>query len=214
MIGHVIIGDIAATLVDLAGRGLLQVESTGAGDDWLLTPSAPGEHELTPYEQILLQGLSDPGDASQLTSLAGRFAAVLDKTRAAVIHDAVHHGWLKHLHHAERTPAGQELTHRIRAFQRDLMHRQSERGPAGLDGPLLPYALHFGMISGDEIPLARFAHAWVATFKDLPGWKPAVRPHPDLAARDLEEYKPAPNTALLGSAAAVAWVNDFGPSGL
>jgi hypothetical protein len=34
----VIMGDIAVTLVDLIQRGLLAVEETADGGDWLLTP--------------------------------------------------------------------------------------------------------------------------------------------------------------------------------
>jgi hypothetical protein len=36
--GVVIMGDIAVTLVDLIQRGLLAVEETADGGDWLLTP--------------------------------------------------------------------------------------------------------------------------------------------------------------------------------
>ena len=42
---------------------------------------------------------------------------------------------------------------------------------------LLPYALHFGMVHDDQLPLAKFAHSWVAKFAGLPGWQqqPAAR---------------------------------------
>jgi hypothetical protein len=43
----------------------------------------------------------------------------------------------------------------------------------GADGELLPYALHFALVSRDEVPLARFAQDWGRAFADLPGWRPA-----------------------------------------
>jgi hypothetical protein len=205
MLGHVIIGDVAATLVDLAGRQVLNVAENGG--DWVVTPSAPGPRaELLGYEEILLGGVSAAG-GRPLSALAGEFAPVLDKVRSAVVHDAVHHGWLKHLHHQERTTAGEDLAHEIRAFQRGLMHLKEQGGAEALAGPLLPYALHFGMIDGDGLPLARFAHAWVATFHDLPGWGQPVHEHTDLAERDLHDYKVAPNAALGGRHG--AWLSQF-----
>ena len=38
---------------------------------------------------------------------------------------------------------------------------------------MLPFALRFGFVSGDQLLLVRFAHDWVRTFGDLPGWRPA-----------------------------------------
>jgi hypothetical protein len=43
-----------------------------------------------------------------------------------------------------------------------------------LDGQLLPDALHFGL-AGPAHPLARFAHAWVAAFAELPEWRAPAR---------------------------------------
>lgn len=39
-----------------------------------------------------------------------------------------------------------------------------------MTGDLLPYALHFGLIFDEHMPLVRFAHAWVRAFADQPGW--------------------------------------------
>ena len=50
---------------------------------------------------------------------------------------------------------------------------QDRRGRRGADGELLPYALHFALVSRDEVPLARFAQDWGRPFADLPGWRPA-----------------------------------------
>jgi hypothetical protein len=41
VIGRVIMGDIAVTLVDLAQRKMLTLAGTGDDDDWLLTPIFP-----------------------------------------------------------------------------------------------------------------------------------------------------------------------------
>ena len=63
---------------------------------------------------------------------------------------------------------------RLRAFRQELRSARAGRGPEILDGPLLPYALHFGLASPGH-PLARFAHAWVAAFAELPEWRAPAR---------------------------------------
>jgi hypothetical protein len=185
LLRRVIIGDIAATLVDLADRELLTVEEEpdGADPGWRVSALLEGAPQfrlesLLPYEKTLLEGLAGCGPKASLASLAGPIPHVLDETRAALIHDAVHRGWLRHLHHDERTAAGEELAARIRAFQRDLQHVRSEGSPEDLAGSLLPYALHFGMVDPSQFPLARFAHAWVDSFADLPGWRPPAPQRP------------------------------------
>jgi hypothetical protein len=200
-LGRVIIGDIAATLVDLSSRQLLRVDE--AGGDWQLTSllrSAPQQGDpVLKYEQILLDGLD--GTAS-LPTLAKEFPAVLDQARAAVVHDAVHHGWLRHIHHDERTAAGQELAGRIRAFQRSLGHLHTEGRDDVLTGALLPYALHFGMVRDEALPLVRFAHAWVAAFGELPTWShPKPPPKPDFEARDRAPADPLDAVLNTGGAA-------------
>jgi hypothetical protein len=181
---RVIIGDVAATLVDLSLRHLLRLEEPqGEQGGWLITPShanAPRyrRESLLTYEQTLLDGLSRGGAAASLASLAPGMPGVLEQTRAAVLHDAVHRGWLRRLHHDQRTEAGEQLAGRIRTFQRGLRRLAAERGEDALAGPLLPYALHFAMIRGAQYPLVRFAHDWVETFAGLPGWRQAgPKPH-------------------------------------
>jgi hypothetical protein len=90
------------------------------------------------------------------------------------VRDAVHHGWLRRLHHHERTKAGEELADQLRVFRQELRSVRAERGPEILDGELLPYALHFGLATPGH-PLARFAHAWVAAFAQLPEWRAPAR---------------------------------------
>jgi hypothetical protein len=94
--------------------------------------------------------------------------------REELVRDAVHSGWLRRLHHHERTAAGEELAARLKAFRQDLRAARAGGGPEILDGPLLPYALHFGLTRTDH-PLAQFAHAWVAAFAELPEWRASTR---------------------------------------
>lgn len=98
--------------------------------------------------------------------------------RSALIHDGVSRGWLHHLHHDRRTPRAEDLAQHVHAFQRALRTQRNDHGEAALTDRLLPYALHFGLLSDDAAPLARFAHAWVNAFGELPGWRPPKPPKP------------------------------------
>jgi len=175
VLGRVVMGDIAVTLVDLAQRDLLQVEETNDGADWLLTPphGVPGRRAIAKYETMLLEKLADRGRAVLLSSLAADLGQDLGKVRRALEHEGVAQGWVRRLHHDQRTPKGEELAQRVRSFQRELRKFKSDRGEEAISGTLLPFALRFGLVSGDQLPLARFAHDWVRTFGDLPGWQPA-----------------------------------------
>jgi hypothetical protein len=175
--GRVVLGDIAATAVDLSLRGLLQIESTGGeADGWGLTPAEPPQDGQDPleYERVLLEWVARPGYTTSLASLATDLPAGLAEVRDALVRDAVHQGWLRRLHHHERTKAGEDLASLLRAFRQELRSARAERGPEILDGQLLPYALHFGLARPDH-PLARFAHAWVGTFAELPEWRAPAR---------------------------------------
>jgi hypothetical protein len=86
--------------------------------------------------------------------------------------------WLRRLHPDQRTGAAEHLASRIRSFQHSLRLAAAEQGADALTGPLLPYALRFAVIGGDQDPLARFVHRWVETFGELPGWhRPGAEPH-------------------------------------
>jgi len=178
VIGRVIMGDIAVTLVDLAQRKLLTVSETGGDGDWLLSPSAgvpTGRQQSPPllgYEKRLLDGLVGVGTPSRLSALAGEFGKALDDTREALMREAVHQGWLRHMHHDQRTRKGDDLALQVRSFSRDLRRLKADGGKETLIGDLLPYALHFGLISDEQTPLAGFAHAWVRAFAGQPGWAP------------------------------------------
>ena len=175
--GRVVLGDIAATAVDLSLRGWLEIESTGGEDGgWVLIAAEPPQdgQDLVEYERVLLEWLARPGYPASFASLAADLPAGLAEVRDEVVRDAVHNGWLRRLHHHERTKAGEELASQLRAFRQELRTAREGRGPQILDGPLLPYALHFGLARPDH-QLARFAHAWVAAFAELPEWRAPAR---------------------------------------
>lgn len=189
VIGRVIIGDVAATLVDLALRGYLRVEQDPADGNsgWVISTAADGAQRpgsLLEYERILLAGLSPAG---KLSEAATELPDTLDKMRAAVIRDAVQRGWLKHMHHDERTEGGEQLATRTRAFQRKLRSLKSSSGASAFAGRLLPYALHFGLADQDQDPLVRFAHAFAAVFADLPGWRPPEHTRPPMVLSEVLE---------------------------
>lgn len=182
VLGRVITGDIAVTLVDLIQREFLTVEETADGGDWLLTrlagaASSQKHGVLLDYERRLLNGLSEGGGESRLSSLADRFEKVLDETRKVLILEAAHQGWIRHLRHDQRTPKGEELAGHVRSFRRDLRRLVAARDQRALSGQLLPYALRFGLLSDEPAQLVRFAQAWVRAFADLPGWAPPKPTH-------------------------------------
>ena len=65
ILGRVVMGDIAITLVDLAQQDLLRVEETDDGADWRLTPShgVSARRAIAEYETKLLEKLADRGQA-------------------------------------------------------------------------------------------------------------------------------------------------------
>ncbi len=77
VLGRVIMGDIAVTLVELIQSGFLTVEETTDPGDWQLTlvtatPTSQRQRTLLDYEKRLLDGLSADGE-SRVSSLAARF---------------------------------------------------------------------------------------------------------------------------------------------
>jgi hypothetical protein len=201
MLGRVIIGDVAVTLVDLAVRRFLAVQERGdthgpedARPDWSLTAvQATGlarrRESLFGYERTLLDAVTDGGQTTT-SSLSTRMPQILAETRRQILRDAVHRGWLRHIHHDQRTAEGEQLAARIRNFHNLLRQFAMSQGDEALAGPLLPYAMHFGLVHGDDLPLVRFAHHWVRTFSVLPGWHQEVPKAPD----PLSEPVPVDNT--------------------
>lgn len=202
MLGRVIIGDVAVTLVDLAVRRFLSVQERGDGQepqasrpDWSLTAVqaaglAQRPESLLGYERTLLDAVADGGETTT-SALSARMAQILADTRREILRDAVHRGWLGHIHHDQRTAEGDELAARIRSFQSRLRHFATSQREETLAGPLLPYAMHFGLVHGDDLPLVRFARHWVRTFSVLPGWHQEVPKVPD----PLSEPVPVDNSS-------------------
>jgi hypothetical protein len=180
VLGRVVMGDIAVTLVDLAQRDLLRVEETDDGADWLLFPlhGVSARPAVAEYETKLLEQLADRGQIVRLSSLAAELGQDLGKVRRALEHEVVAQGWVRRLRHGQRTPKGEELARHVRSFQRELRKFKSDGGEEAVGGMLLPFALRFGFLSGGQPPLARFARDWVRTFGDLPGWRPAQPARP------------------------------------
>lgn len=169
LLGRVIMGDIAATLADLASRQAIIVEEASAGG-WLVSVEHGfDDHGLAGYEQALLHDL--PGSPGPIGGIED---SVPERARSALIHDGIARGWLRHLHHDQRTSRAEGLARQLRAFHRELRQLRQEHGQDALSGSLLPYAIHFGLCSADAVPLARLAHAWVSAFAHLPGWQPAA----------------------------------------
>jgi hypothetical protein len=179
MKGHVITGDLAVTLVDLATRELLQIEPSPDEQDeeWIITSaleSAPQDQRdtLATYEKTLLTGMAArlediraaPGAAVSLSMLAEQMPTVLRKTQEQITREVVHRGWVHHLRHDEQTTAGKELAREVCSFQEALGSLVSTQDAAALPPQLLPYTIHFGLVGNDGPPLARFAHVCMRVF--------------------------------------------------
>jgi|SRR4051794_26756221 hypothetical protein len=177
LLGKVIVGDIAVTLVDLVVRGLLTAEPAD-GDDWAVTvESRDGTGtSAVDYERRLLTGLARAGTTVRLSALVPGFGKHMDKARSEIESAAVRDGWIRRFHRDQRTSAGEELAAKVRSFRWSLRRTAAELPEDVLAGPLLPYALRFGLASDDGIPLARFAHAAVRTLVSEPGWSPPPNP--------------------------------------
>jgi hypothetical protein len=205
VLGRVIMGDIAVTLVDLALRGWLSLEEADGG--WRLSPlpgPSPAGPQLLAYEESLLESLAAEGQTARLEMLGGELTRTLDDVRTALVREAVHRGWLRHLHHDQRTEAGNELAERIHSFHREVSQRHAQRGNEALAAELLPYAIHFGLADPGTVPLARFAHAWVDRFKNMAGWS-AHDPKPGLSSRAGDGFSDERMATRIAEAA--YWVN-------
>jgi hypothetical protein len=197
LLGRVIMGDIAATLADLASREAVIAEETPAGSGLVNVNHDFDDHGLAGYEKALLYGL--PGSPQPIDGIEG---SLPDRMRPALVHDGIAHGWLRHLHHDQRTPHAEDLARQLRAFHRELRQLRNEHGQDALSGSLLPYAIHFGLCPPATVPLARLAHAWVNALADLPGWQPAEPDHThDDEPITISSDHDLPNTATLAWAA-------------
>ena len=152
--------------------------------DWIVTVAAGTATTrrrggLPGYEQRLLYGLGRDSGETRLSSLATGLGDVLDATRKTLIRDGVHHHWIKHLRHDQRTAKGEQLAGQVRSFRRDLRWLVAGGDQRAFTGPLLPFAPRFGLPPETQVPLVRFAHAWVRAFARLPGWAAPEPPRPE-----------------------------------
>ena len=188
VIRRVVMGDIAVTVVDLALRGLVSVEESA--DSWRVRPrpaalSRTRQQPLPGYERKLLEGLANQEPAPRLPDLALSLGPTLDTVRASLRREAVRQGWIRRLRHRELTAKGEQLVTALGSFERQLRQLRAESGEQALTGNLLPYALHYALVSRGQVPLARFAAGWVQAFGDLPGWRAAPRPRPGSSDRGM-----------------------------
>ena len=144
LVGRVVLGHISATAADLAARGYLRMEGSGA--DWVLTdlrqPAASGGSDLLSYEGELLAGLFDGRREVSLPGLGKPFLRTLDRVRRQLIRDAVRRGWLRRWRREIRTTRGDQLLAAIQDFRREL--RAAAR-TGGLLPAQVPYAMAFGL---------------------------------------------------------------------
>jgi hypothetical protein len=191
VIRRVVMGDIAVTVVDLALRGLVSVEESA--DSWRVRPrpvslSRSRQQSLPGYERKLLEGLDGLAGwepAPRLPDLALTLEPTLARVRASLVQEAVRQGWIRRLHRHELTANGEHLVASLGRFERQLRQLKAESGQQALTGNLLPYALHYALVSRDQVPLARFAAGWVQAFGDLAGWRAAPRPRPGFSDRGM-----------------------------
>jgi hypothetical protein len=144
---------IAATLVDLAQRGYLEIAETGDGD-WVLTrfavPGAGGAAAglgeaggLLRYERTLLRGLFGRQSQARLSTLATTSSGV--RAVARVYDDlgrlAIRRGWLD-----DRPDAARDLLATLQAFRACLRRFEPPSAdPWTAYREYLPYAIMFGL---------------------------------------------------------------------
>jgi hypothetical protein len=176
-VGRVILGHSAVTLVDLAQRDLLQVTEVPGrpASDWaLIRATGNGLPELLPFEAAFVSELLGEHGTGSLSQLTSRLEPAVRRFRHHLVHEAVSHGWFRRLHHDQRTPEGDELADRIRAFRVRLRRSKATGGPGALQSQL-PYALLFGLLPDSDLPLVRFAQAWVLACSQVPALRPSER---------------------------------------
>jgi hypothetical protein len=173
VLGRVIMGDMAVTMVDLASRSFVRIEADR--DLWILRPApVPGyrRESLLAYERTLLDALARRGPETSLTEDLGPDLA---KVHTGLVKEAVRQGWIRRLRHDRRTGKGDEVAARLSAFEGEMRGFKASAGVPALTGDLLPWALHYALVPRDSLPLARFADAWVHELGGLPGWRHAPR---------------------------------------
>ena len=123
------------------------------------------------------------GSQTTTSSLTERTDQILVETRREILRDAVHCGWLRTFTMTGApTKAAACCAHPDFFLTATFFTSQGEDAVAGR---LLPNAMHFGLVHGDDLPLVRFARHWVRTFSVLPGWHQELPQAPRCRDRDL-----------------------------
>lgn len=91
--------DVTATVVDLAVRGHLLItelprEHKFARADWDLT-RRPGQDQLQPFEQALLEGIAADGGHVLVSELPGRLQGSIAGVQDKLYDEVVRHGWFE-----------------------------------------------------------------------------------------------------------------------
>ena len=199
LVRRVIMGDIAATIIDLAEQGFVAVDETDSRWSVRVVPArkpVQRQQTLLAYERELLAGLPMPAVGQPVPTLPGLAATLgpgLNRVRTEVIREAVRQGWVHRWSHDQLTDSGERFVAQVSAFGRRLRRLSGDGDTGVLAGPMLPYALRFHLVSRDQISLGAFAAAWAEAFTDLPGWRPPEYHRPE---RD-EWYNPQEPNSLL-----------------
>lgn len=90
--------EVSATVVDLAGRGYLQMRQVPAGDgaapEWWFTRTEPAvPTPLADYEQTILDGLFEQGSPVAMSTLRPTFGRVSAQAMAQLERETLHRGW-------------------------------------------------------------------------------------------------------------------------
>jgi Predicted membrane protein (DUF2207) len=160
LLGQVILGHIAATLVDLGQRGLLRIDEVpdDNGQGWLLTDArgqAAGPGTLLPFEATLLDGLFAGQPAMRLREVSQALIPTLDRVRTQLRRDAARNGRLRRWPRGEparRTRRGEQLLRQIHSFRQELRALAASGDTGAMEG-LAPYAVLFGLSGPSAVRL-------------------------------------------------------------
>jgi hypothetical protein len=93
--------DVTATIVDLAVRGYLRIEQTGAanalgrGADWRMIALRAADDALAPYERTLLNAIFVGRSEVTLSDLKTTFAKSMTLVQGQLYDDVTQHGWFR-----------------------------------------------------------------------------------------------------------------------
>lgn len=87
--------DVAAVMLDLARRGYLTITPQESGKDWSLTAARAADENLAEHEKRLFTGIFAGKDTVLLSSMRGRFLAVIKDVQSALYRDGMQAGWFR-----------------------------------------------------------------------------------------------------------------------